>query len=125
MLLWPIFSKLPAWLVAVLGTVLILAGFYFQHGVTVDTWVLIPLGLTFPDFATPDYFPLLPNFGFFLLGAVLGKTLYKNKTTLLPKIDPQMPIVAFWGMLGRSSLWIYLLHQPILSAVCYGLSNLS
>ena len=124
MLLWPVFSRLPTWLVAVLGAVLMGLGFYFLYGVKVDTWMLVPFGLTFPAFATPDYFPLLPYLGLFLLGAVLGKTLYKNKTTLFPKVDPKNPLIAFFGMLGRYSLWIYLLHQPILSALCLGLSYL-
>lgn len=124
MLLWPVFSKMPFWLVAIFGTVLMGIGFYFVYCVTVDTWMLIPFGLTSPHFATPDYFPLLPYFGLFLLGAALGKLLYKNKTTLLPNVNPKNPIVAFLGFLGRHSLLIYLLHQPILSVVCYGLSYL-
>lgn len=124
MLLWPAFSRLPVWLLAIFGTVLMTVGFYFLNSVTVDTWMLIPLGLTFPAFATPDYFPLLPYFGLFLMGAVLGKLLYKNKTTLFPRVNPQNPVIAFFGVLGRYSLWIYLLHMPVLSAVCYGISML-
>lgn len=125
MLLWPVFSKCPGWLLAVFGTALMVIGFYFVYGVKVDTWLLIPFGLTFPAFATPDYFPLLPYFGLFLLGAALGKLLYKNKTTLFPKVDPKNPIIAFFGILGRYSLWIYLLHQPVLSAVCYMIAYFS
>lgn len=124
MLLWPLFSRLPVWLVAVSGTALMGLGFYFLYGVKVDTWMLVPFGLTFPTFATPDYFPLLPYFGLFLLGAALGKLLYKNKTTLFPKVNGKHPIIVFFGALGRYSLWIYLLHQPVLSALCLGLSYL-
>lgn len=124
MLLWPAFSRLPVWLVAVLGVVLMGLGFYFVYGVKVDTWLLVPFGLTFPAFATPDYFPLLPYLGLFLLGAALGKTLYKNKTTLFPNINPKNPVIVFFSQLGRYSLWIYLLHQPVLSVLCLGLSYL-
>ena len=124
MILWPVFSRLPIFLIAVLGVGLMGLGFYFLYGVKVDTWMGVPFGLTFPAFATPDYFPLLPYLGLFLLGAVLGKILYKNKTTLFPSVNPQNPLVVFFGIMGRYSLWIYLLHQPVLSALCLGLSYL-
>jgi uncharacterized membrane protein len=124
MLLWPVFSKLPGWLLTVAGVILAALGFYLVYHVRVSTWLFIPFGLVFPEFATPDYFPLLPYLGFFLLGAALGKLLYKNKASLLPNVNPKNPVIAFFRMLGRYSLWIYLLHQPILAALCYGLSYL-
>ena len=122
MLLWPLFSRMKTWLVAVLGIVLTLTGFYFQYRLRVDTWLLIPFGLIPPEFATPDYFPLLPYGGVFLLGAVLGRLIYKEKTTRFPRVDPKSPIIAFFSLLGRNSLWIYLLHQPILNAICYAIA---
>jgi uncharacterized membrane protein len=78
----------------------------------------MPLGLVPPSFSTSDYFPLLPNLGWFLLGAVMGRTIYRKKQTLLPFVSPKNPIVRFFSFLGRHSLWIYLLHQPILSGIC-------
>ena len=124
MLLWPVFSRLPGWLLALFGTAIVLGGFYLVYHIRVDTWLLVPFGVPFPEFATPDYFPLLPYFGLFLMGAALGKSLYKNKTTLFPRVNPKNPIIVFFGLLGRYSLGIYLLHQPVLSAVCYGISIL-
>ena len=124
MLLWPLFAKLPTLLTAIAGALLMTVGFYFLYCVKVDTWLLIPFGLTFPGFSTPDYFPLLPYWGLFLIGAVLGKLLYKSKTSLFPKVNPKNPIIVFFVQMGRYSLWIYLLHQPILSALCLGLSYL-
>lgn len=61
-----------------------------------------------------DYFPLFPWFGVFLIGVGAGAYLYKNNQRrfflhLLSKI--QMP---FLQKIGRSSLIIYLVHQPIL-----------
>ena len=117
MLLWPLFRKLPVVVLAVLALCLVAAGFYLDSCVRVSFPWLIPFGVVFPGFSSSDYFPLLPHLGFFLLGAVLGRTLYRKKESLVPGIDPQKPIPAFLCFCGKHSLWIYLLHQPVLTAV--------
>lgn len=119
MLLWQAFKKFPVWLLAAVGLILVLIGFWLMDGPQVDYPWLIFLGIRFPGFQTSDYFPLLPYFGFFLLGAVLGKTVYRSGQTLLPKVRETSPIPAFFRFCGKHSLWIYLLHQPLLSGVFY------
>ena len=119
MLLWPLFKKCPWWLLTVVGIVLIALGFYIKAEVSVDFPWLVPLGLHPTNFMSSDYFPLLPYFGFFLLGAALGRTVYAKKQTLLPKVNTQNPIIRFFLLCGKHSLWIYLLHQPLLSGICY------
>ena len=117
MLLWSCFRKLPWWALAILGCALAILGLYFRTLTVENPW-LFPLGLTTQSFVTSDYFPILPNLGYFLIGAVLGKTLYRRKETLLPGVDPKNPILRFLQWMGRQSLWIYLLHQPILNGIC-------
>ena len=119
MLLWQAVKKLPAWALGVLGLGLSIAGFWLMKGPTVDFPWLIPLGLRMEGFQSSDYFPLLPNFGFFLLGAVLGKTVYASGQSLLPKVKETNPVLRFLRGCGKHSLWIYLLHQPVLSGICY------
>ena len=114
MLLWPLFRKCPVWLLAVLGAAMVAGGLYLADCVISGAVYLLPLGVTHPGFASSDYFPLLPNLGYFLLGAVLGKTLYKNRQSLLPGVKAEGPILRFFCWCGRSSLWIYLIHQPVL-----------
>lgn len=118
MMLWFFFKRLPGWLLAVLGIAMVAAGLYLRHVCLVDYPWLVPLGFTFPDFATSDYFPLLPNLGFFLLGAVLGRTVYRKKESLLPFVSDRNIIVRIFSFFGRQSLLIYLLHQPVLAAIC-------
>lgn len=124
MLLWPVFRRCPTWLLGVLGAVLATAGLYLRGPVTVRFPWLVPLGFRFPGFASSDYFPLLPNLGFFLLGAVLGRTVYRDRRTLFPNVSDRLPPVRFLSFCGRQSLWIYLLHQPVLSAVCLAVTAL-
>ena len=112
MLLWPVFRRLPWWLLAVLGAVFIAIGARFS-GMTVENGWLFPLGLCRGDFYSGDYFPLFPHLGWFLLGTALGKTLYRKKKSFFPRVTPPKFLCAC----GRRSLLIYLLHQPILYGI--------
>lgn len=116
MMLWPLVRKLPWWALLPIGLGLAGLGLHFQT-LNVESPYLFPLGLITRQFASSDFFPLLPHLGFFLLGTVLGKTLYRKKESLLPKLDGK-PVIGFFQWCGRQSLWIYLLHQPILNGIC-------
>ena len=112
MLLWGGFRKLPTWALGVLGAALTAAGLWLRTRYVSFPWLIV-LGFAPDWFASSDYFPLFPNLGYFLLGAVLGRALYAEKKSLLPRENP--PAKALQWM-GRKSLLIYLLHQPILAA---------
>lgn len=119
MLLWPLFKRLPVWALGLVGLGLTVLGLWISGNVVVDFPWLIPLGLVPGDFASSDYFPLLSNLGFFLVGAFLGKTLYRKKETLLPRVSPANPVLAFFTRLGKWSLPVYLLHQPVITGLLY------
>lgn len=119
MLLWPLFRKMPHWALGILAVLLIVAGFYIKTLPRLSFSWLLPLGFRGSGHSGSDYFPLLPYLGFFLVGSTLGKTLYARKETLLPKANTHNPIIHFFLLCGKHSLWIYLLHQPILSGICY------
>ena len=124
MMLFPLFKKLPVWALAVLGV-----GF-----VALGVWLaaLEPVAVSFPSaqglllgaigirpagFYSGDYFPIFPNLGWFLLGAVLGRTAYRRRESLLPKVNADFFLLRFFRFCGRHSLWIYLLHQPVLAGL--------
>lgn len=75
------------------------------------------MGFVTRGFASSDFFPLLPNLGYFLIGASLGRILYQEKHTLLPNVNENNPIIRFFSFFGKNSLLIYLLHQPILAGL--------
>lgn len=118
MLLWPLFRKCPAWVLLALGIVLAAVGLHLKYEVRVDYPWLIPLGVISRRFVSSDYFPLLPNFGYFLIGSFLGRTFYPTRQTLFPNYTPgRFAPSKFFCFCGRHSLWIYMLHQPILAAL--------
>ena len=117
MLLWPLIKNLPTWALTAAGIAVTVTGLWLDTNVRVDFSWLIPLGIMPQGFVTADYFPLLPYAGFFLLGTVLGRLLYRKKQSLLPGINSQNAFLRFLQWTGRHSLLIYLLHQPVLTAL--------
>ncbi len=79
-----------------------------------SSW-LFPLGLPHPGFAAADYFPLLPWLFLFFAGAYLGVPMSQGR---LPGwvYSSRLP---WLGWLGRKTLVIYLLHQPILYGILW------
>ena len=119
MLVYPAFKKLPPAALALLGLAIAITG-YAIRGVVVPQHWLFPLGLTYEGFTSSDYFPIFPQLGYFLIGAAIGKTAYREKRTLLPGSFQKTGIARFFCWCGRQSLFIYLLHQPVV----YGLLEL-
>ena len=119
MMLYPLFSRLPTAALAPMALAMVLAGYLMEH-TTVQTHVLFPLGLVYPGFASGDYFPLLPHLGWYLLGVCIGRTLYREKRSLLPQRTGELLPMRVFRWCGRQSLLIYLLHQPLV----YGLMEL-
>lgn len=93
----------------------ILFGLITLPGVLYKSNWLCPLGFFNSSFESADYFSIIPWLFMFLFGAFLGqyakdgafpKTLYKSRVKLLQKV-------------GKNSLWVYLLHQPVLYGIMY------
>ena len=115
MMLFPLFKRLPVWALAVLGVAFVALGAWFET-FYIPVKFLFPLGLRAQGFyCGGDYFPLLPGFGWFLLGAVIGRTAYRKKQSLLPRVNAANPVIRFFSFCGRHSLLIYMLHQPVLT----------
>jgi uncharacterized membrane protein len=99
-----------------LGAAFFAAGLALQYtGVALPFPWLLWLGLPPVRYASFDYFPLLPWFGMMLLGVWLGGQLYAGgrRSFALPDLGGALP-VRLLDFLGRHSLLIYLIHQPIL-----------
>jgi uncharacterized membrane protein len=98
-----------------LGLSIIAVGVYIRiEGLSSETSWLLPFGVVPENLVMPDYRPLLPWFGVVLLGLFAGNVVYgdgKRPALFAGKAPaaarPLLP-------LGRNSLFIYLIHQPIL-----------
>ncbi|MBI2085505.1 MAG: DUF1624 domain-containing protein [Candidatus Aenigmarchaeota archaeon] len=94
-----------------IGLSVLISGFYLQT-MTFDFPWLLWLGFMPANFYTFDYFPIFPWFGFILLGIYLGNRFYTNgKRTFRINGRPD----GLLTFLGRNSLAIYLVHQPMLA----------
>lgn len=71
------------------------------------------LGFPFQGFYSSDYVPLLPGFFMFAAGYFLWKWI-GQKEKVLAALRPSVPGLAW---MGRNSLWIYMLHQPVLMGI--------
>lgn len=118
MMLWALFRRLPNAANFTLGIVFAAVGLMLR-GQRYDTPLLIPLGFAPRWFASSDYFPLLPNLGYFLIGSAIGRTVYREKTTRFPNFPADAQPVRFFRWMGEHSLLIYLLHQPLLAAAVW------
>ena len=117
MLLWIGCRHLNLWGLGLCSLLAVALGFYIETMTGQSIW-WIPLGIVPAGFVSSDYFPLLPNLGWFLLGSILGRTLYGKGESLFPGVDHGCVPFSVLQWIGKHSLPIYLLHQPVLSALC-------
>ena len=71
---------------------------------------LAVLGFHSPGFSSTDYFPLVPWFFLYLAGYFLWRVLTPHRK-VLELLQPGLRPLSF---VGRHSLLIYLVHQPLL-----------
>lgn len=122
MMAWHFLKKLPDPVLGMLGIAAAATGLLIRN-VRIAFPGLFWLGLITPEFSSSDFFPLLPNLGFFLLGALAGRRIYRRKESLLPRANPANPLIRFLTFCGRQSLPIYLLHQPALTLLIMALAE--
>lgn len=71
---------------------------------------LFPLGFHTDTFYSADYFPLLPHLFVFMLGTFAGRLM---RAQTLPEKVYRVHVHLF-SWCGRYSIWIYLLHVPVI-----------
>ncbi|SHJ85658.1 Uncharacterized membrane protein [Anaerobranca californiensis DSM 14826] len=97
---------------------LVLAGIIAYNPLKGILWrnsLLLPLGIMYKGFSSMDYYPLIPYLAPFILGIIVYKIYYYPKKSIFP-FNFHNPLISF---ISQKSLWIYLIHQPILLAMIY------
>lgn len=108
----------------VLGVAVIGLGIFIQS-VPVSTPWFLWLGLIPKDTFFGDYFPLLPWFGVSMIGVFFGKIFYPHLRKKEWKEHwKRFVLTRALGCLGRHSLLIYLVHQPLILAGLFILGEL-
>ena len=81
---------------------------------------LIWLGFRPEHFQALDYFPVFPWFGMILLGIYLGNSLYAGgiRQFAVPALESSGAVKGF-SWLGKHSLFIYFIHQPLFLALLW------
>ncbi len=109
-----LFFRFERWNI-IIGTGVVLLGWAIAG--TTGPAFLLPLGIMPPGFASVDYTPLFPWLGAVLIGLGLGSILYAGGERQF-RIPPVPDIlVGPLSFLGRHSLVIYLIHQPVIFLV--------
>ena len=101
----------------IVGLLTIATGIYFSYFPLVTSMDNIGVLIhTTSAFYSADYFPLLPWFGYFLIGAAIGPQLYEGRKSYFPRHGNEgwMSPVLFTG---RHSLIFYILHQPVIYGI--------
>ncbi len=79
-----------------------------------ESGLFFPFGIIGKGFVSSDYFPLFPWLFVFLAGTFFGVPVKAGRMPVF-FYKKHLPPLAF---VGRHTLWIYLLHQPVLMGIC-------
>ena len=77
------------------------------------------LGFPGPGFYSSDYFPVLPWIFLYWTGWFLYPVFMKSKG-IRSLLSVRIPLLS---VIGRKTIWVYVLHQPILMGICILLSS--
>lgn len=111
------FLKTNRWVALGAGVAIIIAGILVDPLRSDSVW-LVWLGIKQTGSYMVDYYPVLPWSGIALIGVFVGHTFYPNgrRAFSLPDWGQAAPMRGL-QFLGRHSLLIYLIHQPIIIGV--------
>ncbi|MBU7008031.1 heparan-alpha-glucosaminide N-acetyltransferase [Phosphitispora fastidiosa] len=122
-LIYPLFKNLDKYILAVVGTVIIALGIYFDSTAVGNNYLFL-FNLTDSQWVSADYYPMFPWLGVFFYGVCVQKLIYPDagksaagvriscvRPTLLSAMQARLDFIAF---LGRHTLSVYLAHQPLL-----------
>ena len=118
------FLRLRWWITALIGVVVIAANFAWNDAVF-EQRSLAWIGFWPSSPPTSDVVPVFPWFGVTLLGVALMRVILASPPGAgLGGWRSDVPLAKGVAFLGRWSLPFYLLHQPVIIGVLYGLTML-
>jgi len=116
------FLKLPPWLTALVGAAFLLIPLFFSNS-AFNAPQLAWIGFWQEPPATNDLVPIFPWFGMVLVGMALASAVLASPAAARIAAWKPAAILRPLIVLGRWSLIIYLVHQPLLLAIIYPIAN--
>ena len=113
------FVRTPLWLAALVAALVIALPFFYSDPLfNQKAWSWLGFWQVPPP--ANDLVPVFPNFGSLLIGIIVARlALASRLASRLASIAPSGRLPRLLALLGRWSLLIYLLHQPILLGLIY------
>ena len=123
MLIYAGLNRFGPWPSLILGAAILIASLFVgPESCSGGGFFLYALGLG-SEGVSADYFPLIPYLGWFLVGAVLGGRLYRDKRSFFPQHGHGKALKpCLW--LGRHALLCYILHQPAIYLILLALGKI-
>ena len=119
------FLGAPLLLVGLVAALVVAAPFLVAHPFFDQPW-LFWLGLNQVLPRTNDYVPMFPWFGVVLAGVVAARLAYRHPTVSAWLQRPlEQTVARLLARMGRFSLLIYLIHQPILMGLLWALLSVT
>lgn len=119
------FLALPAWVTGIAGIFFLTGNLWLRTaGLDDPVWWWTGLSSFVP--ISNDYVPVFPFFGMVLLGIAVAKfTGTQGWWTVMARPELDGRPVRLMRFIGRHSLVYYLLHQPVMIGIMYGILWLS
>lgn len=108
-------ERVPEKLAPFLWLGLFILTYIWTDGTRVEAKWLFWLGFQYDGFVSYDYFPILPYIFLFLFGSWMGQMIKRHREKM-PFLEKRAPRWLTWP--GQRTLWIYLIHQPVLYGAC-------
>jgi len=117
------FLRAPPVVIVLVAIVVLIAPLFATPALNAPILLWLGLGTEAPP--SNDYNPLFPWFGFMLLGIAVARILAPYATKAVWAYwKPLDPMTRTLALAGRHSLMIYLLHQPVMMAMLFGVARL-
>ena len=109
----------------VIAVIVMIISIYFYFPQSIESWLLFPLGFVPNDFYSADYYPLIPYFSMILVWYLWGEFLAKNNFMRYLHISRELYFIEkILSCIGKYSLFVYLIHLPVILWVIYSISNI-
>lgn len=109
MMVSPLLKKISTLWLLVLSLIIAMTHFVVPH-VNISHNYFFMFGFFNDKFISADYYPVFPWAGFFLFGIAISRLIYKEKKSIF-RFSIKDNFISF---LGRHSLFVYVIHQPII-----------